>query len=254
MSKSVEQAAEQVYRGIWLGLKRWFKVPNDAPALPVRPGEQLERFKPSPAFLRYLKLFFWIGLAIVDLILVLLWVASFAIHPAVGAILLPALLVLVVLPEFIAYVAIHLRYDTTWYVLSDRSVRIRRGIWVITETTITFENVQDVKMDQGPVQRYFGISDIIIQTAGGGSVQQSSHGNTTTTTHVGHIEGIADAQRIRDLIMNRVRRSRSAGLGDEHPGASHHLPQAPAWRPAHLAVLREIHERLIEQRGLRGQA
>jgi len=162
--------------------------------------------------------------------------------------LLPFVLVLVVLPEIVAYVAIHLRYDTTWYVLSDRSVRIRRGIWVIAETTITFENVQDVKIDQGPVQRYFGISDIIIQTAGGGSVHQSSHGKTTTTTHVGHIEGIADAHRIRDLIMNRVRQSRSAGLGDEQVGASHHVSQAPTWSPAHLQVLREIHQGLTELR------
>jgi uncharacterized membrane protein YdbT with pleckstrin-like domain len=44
-----------------------------------------------------------------------------------------------------AYIAIHLRYDTTWYVHGDRSLRIRRGIWVIHETTLTFENIQNVK-------------------------------------------------------------------------------------------------------------
>jgi membrane protein YdbS with pleckstrin-like domain len=214
----------------------------------VRPGERLERFKPSPALLQYRKVFFWIGLTVADLVLLILWVASFAIHPAVGAILLPFVLVLVVLPEVIAYIAIHLRYDTTWYVLSDRSVRIRHGIWIISETTITFENVQDVKIDQGPVQRYFGISDIIIQTAGGGSGRPSAHGETTSSTHVGNIEGVSDAHRIRDLIMNRVRKSRSAGLGDEHLSPSHHAPQAPAWTPAHLQVLREICEGLTRLR------
>ena len=76
---------------------------------------------------------------------------------------------ILVAPDVIAYVAIHLRYDTTWYVLTDRSLRIRRGIWIIHETTISFENVQNVEVRQGPLQRYFGIADVIVQTAGGGA-------------------------------------------------------------------------------------
>ena len=64
------------------------------------------------------------------------------------------------LPDVFAYVGIHLRYDTTWYVLTDRSLRIRRGILTIHETTISFENVQNVEVRQGPLQRYFGIADV----------------------------------------------------------------------------------------------
>ena len=64
--------------------------------------------------------------------------------------------------------AMHLRYDTTWYVLTNRSLRIRRGIWMIHETTITYENVQNVSVNQGPLQRIFGIADVLVQTAGGG--------------------------------------------------------------------------------------
>jgi uncharacterized membrane protein YdbT with pleckstrin-like domain len=77
-------------------------------------------------------------------------------------------------PDVIAYVGLHLRYDTTWYVFTDRSLRIRRGIWVIHETTITFENVQNVAVAQGPVQRYFGIADVIVQTAGGGASKKAA--------------------------------------------------------------------------------
>src|SRR6187455_2125085 len=58
MSKAVDRAAAQVYRGIWHGLVKWFKVPDEPPTLPTSPGEQLERFKPAEAFLRYLLLFF----------------------------------------------------------------------------------------------------------------------------------------------------------------------------------------------------
>jgi membrane protein YdbS with pleckstrin-like domain len=177
MSKAVDRAAAQVYRGIWHGLVKWFKVPDEPPTLPTSPGEQLERFKPAEGFLRYLLLFFWIGLVIIDLIFLGIWLVSFAISLWLGLALLPVFLAVAILPDIVVYVAIHLRYDTTWYVLSDRSVRIRRGIWTITETTITFENVQDVKIDQGPIQRVYGISDIVIQTAGGGGASWRRHDN-----------------------------------------------------------------------------
>ena len=161
MSKAVDRAAQQLYRGIWHGLVKWFKVPDEPPTLPTSPGEQLERFKPAEGFLRYLLLFFWIGLVLIDLIFLGLWLVSFAISLWLGLALFPVFLAVAILPDIVAYVAIHLRYDTTWYVLSDRSVRIRRGIWIITETTITFENVQDVKIDQGPIRRlrYIGHCD-----------------------------------------------------------------------------------------------
>ena len=249
MNATIERAAERVYRRVWRVLAEWFKVPHEPPTLPTRPGDRLDRFRPAPAYLRYLKLYFWVGLVVVDLGLTLLWLASFAVSPLLGVLLAGPYLVVAILPDVVAYVAIHLRYDTTWYVLSDRSVRIRRGIWTITETTITFENVQDVKIQQGPVQRLYGISDIIIQTAGGGG-GAGGEGASAGGMHVGHIEGVADAPRIRDLIMCRVRQSRTAGLGDEHVSIEAQQPRVPrpAWSPAHLEALREIRQSLIHLR------
>jgi hypothetical protein len=106
-----------------------------------------------------------------------------------------------------------------------------------------------VKIDQGPIQRVYGISDIVIQTAGGGGGGASSgrHG-AHTTAHVGRIEGIADPARIRDLIMSRVRRSRSAGLGDEHKSAEPPATPISRWSGGHLEVLREIRVALSELR------
>jgi hypothetical protein len=160
--------------------------------------------------------------------------------PVVGVILAPLALALAVLPDVVAYIAIHLRYDTTWYVMTERSLRIRRGIWVIHETTITFENVQNVLVRQGPIQRLFGIANLLVETAGGGGHSSpEAHGGQSLAAHRGLIEGIADPQRIRDLVLARLRRSRSAGLGDE-PFAA--VTAAPAWSPDHLAVIREIRD------------
>jgi membrane protein YdbS with pleckstrin-like domain len=247
---SPARAAEWLYRGLWGVLVRWFAVPKHPPDLPARPGVTVERFHPSLAWVRYLKLWFWISLAIVDGALLLAWIALFFINDRVGLALAPVFFVVAVLPELLAYVAIHLRYDSTWYLLSDRSLRIRRGIWTIRETTVTFENVQDVKIHQGPVERLFGIADVIVETAGGGGKKHGSE-DGSVPSHTGLIEGVADAARIRNLIMDRVRRSRTAGLGDEAP-ENRRVERSPGrgWSPEHVAVLREIRDEIAGLSGL----
>jgi membrane protein YdbS with pleckstrin-like domain len=236
------KAAEWVYKGVWAVLVRWFAVPDRPPDLPVARTERLERFRPAPGFVRYLKFWFWIALTTGDAILTAAWIASFFVSFWLGVALLPVYLAVAVLPDIVAYAGIHLRYDTTWYVLSDRSMRIRRGIWTIHETTITFENVQNVKIQQGPVQRYFGIADVMVETAGGGAKgHQQKPG--APKAHTGLIEAVGDAHRIRDLIMAKVRQSRSAGLGDDLPPVSHRADAgSPAWTNKHVELLREIRD------------
>jgi membrane protein YdbS with pleckstrin-like domain len=238
MSKHVDRASRWMYRGIWAVLVRWFKVPDQPPTLPIPAGETIQSFRPSEGFLRYLKFLFWIGLTVIDVAILFGWVALTMAFPVAGAILaLPALFVAIA-PDILAYIAIHLRYDSTWYVMTSRSLRIRRGIWLIHETTITFENVQNVEINQGPLQRYFGIADVRVDTAGGGGEKGGKHGNIASAGHRGLIEGIGDAVRIRDLILARLKQSKKAGLGDE-PAPHEHTP---AWTDEHVAVLREIRD------------
>jgi membrane protein YdbS with pleckstrin-like domain len=233
----IENTSAWLYRGIWSGLTNWFRVPASAPTLPVGPGEHLESFRPSEGFLRYLKFRFWVALFLVDIALIVAWLAITLASLFVALWLAPLALALIVLPDIVAYVAIHLRYDTTWYVLSQRSLRVRRGIWVINETTITFENIQNVTVESGPLERWFGIANVMVETAGGGSSQKKSHGGEKENYHAGRIEGIDNAPEIRDLILKRLRQSRSSGLGDEHASAA-------GLRLEHVAVLREIRDAL----------
>lgn len=238
MSRRVEEATRWIYKGLWGVLVRWFKVPDRPPTLPTLPGETAESFQPSEGFLRYLKFQFWVLLIVIDLAIFLGWLVLTVALPWLGILLaVPALLIAVV-PDVLAYIAIHLRYDTTWYVLTSRSLRIRRGIWIIHETTITFENVQNVEVRQGPLQRYFEIADVHVETAGGGAKVQSGQGSLAASGHQGIIEGVHDAARIRDLILSRLRLSRSAGLGDEATLAA----SGPSWTAEHVAVLREIRD------------
>jgi membrane protein YdbS with pleckstrin-like domain len=226
-----ERAAERFYRGLWRVLVDWFKVPETPPALPVAADAWHEVFHPAPGFLRYLKFWFWFALVAMDVALVALWIAITIQTPLFGVLSALPMLILLVAPEVVAYVAIHLRYDTMWYALTDRAIRIRRGIWVIKEMTLTMENIQNVKVTRGPVMKFFGIQDLIVETAGSGATPGQSGG-----MNQGVIEGVADAARIRDLILARLRASPTAGLGDDAPGPA----PGRGWTPAHLDVLREI--------------
>jgi membrane protein YdbS with pleckstrin-like domain len=240
VSRSGDAAAAWIYRGVWTTVVSLFRVPPNPPTLPSA-GEPVRAIRPAPAFLRYLKFFFWLLLLPADAIPLVSWVALLVAWPVVALALAPLLLAVLVLPDIVAYVALHLRYDTTWYVLTDRSLRIRRGIWVIHETTISFENVQNVEVRQNPVQRYFGIADVVVQTAGGGSSHKKGEGGASGA-HVALLQGLADAEAVRALILDRVRHSRSSGLGDEGRDAAGRLPGGLAGlTAAHLSVLREVH-------------
>jgi len=233
---------KRLYRRVWEVLVRWFKVPEQPPEPPVvEPGEAHESFRPAPEFLRYLKAWFWVLLAGLNAALLVFYIAA-AIALAmeglawVAVLLLPLAVAAIVLPDLVAYIALHLRYDTTWYVMTDRSLRIRRGIWIIHETTITFENVQNLKVQQGPVQRLFGISSLIVETAGAGG--QTEHGRgATLIANRGVVEGITEPGRLRDRILARLKASRTTGLGDEERAAA-------GWSPEHVAVLRGIRDAL----------
>ncbi|WNG18964.1 PH domain-containing protein [Cystobacter fuscus] len=229
------QASAWVYQGVWAVLTELFHVPRQPPSLP---GSQILTMRPCDGWLRYRTVGFWIGV-----------LATLLPLSAAGLVILitrPLLAVAVLVPVFLvilgtslaSYVSIHLGYDTTWYVLSDRSLRIRRGVWTIHETTITFENVQNVKITQGPFQRLFGFSDLVIETAGGGG--SGPRQQLEQSSHVGLIEGVEAPSELREQIMTRVRASRTTGLGDEHDTELHPASAPTSWTPAHLESLREI--------------
>jgi membrane protein YdbS with pleckstrin-like domain len=238
VSRHLEEATVWVYRGVWGILTQWFHVPAQPPTLPVSATDSLKSFRPAPGFLRYLKLQFWLALAAIDLAIAGAWIALYVNRPTFGLLLAPVALALAVIPDIVAYLAIHLRYDTTWYVFTDRSLRLRRGIWVIHETTITFENIQNVSVNSGPLERFFGIANVVVDTAGGGKQsKKDGDGKQGGNTHQGVIEGIDNAEEIRNQILNRLRHSRSAGLGDD-------AAETSAWSSEHIRLLTEIRDAL----------
>lgn len=147
------------------------------------------------------------------------------------------------------YAAVRLDYEMRWYLVTDRSLRIRSGLWKVREMTMSFANLQQVVVSQGPVQRLLGIADVRVQSAGGGGGQDetSQHGSTDNM-HTGVFHGVENAEEVRDLILNRLRHFRETGLGDPDEATPSAAARAPGTGADAMAAAREL---LAEARELR---
>ncbi len=131
------------------------------------------------------------------------------------------LLFLVQLP--VTFAAVRLDFEMHWYIVTDRSLRIRTGIWRLQESTMSFANLQQVEVKQGPLQRLLGLADVHVQSAGGAG--DHAQGQVGESLHTGIFHSVNNATEIRDLILERLRQFRQAGLGDpddhgHHPAAA----------------------------------
>lgn len=119
------------------------------------------------------------------------------------------------------FAAVRLDYDYRWYLVTDRSLRIRTGIWKLQEITMSFANLQQVEMSQGPLQRVLGIADVRVTSAGGGGGKTEGSGKDHDSMHEAIFHGVDNAVELRDLILDRLRRYREAGLGDPDDAPAH---------------------------------
>lgn len=115
----------------------------------------------------------------------------------------------------VTFLIARLDFELRWYMVTDRSLRLRHGIWKISESTMSFANIQQVVVSQGPVQRLLGLSDVRVQSAGGGSGGgDNSDDAKDEDAHLGLFHCVTNATEIRELILSRLRQYRESGLGD----------------------------------------
>ncbi len=216
----------------------------------------METFRAAPNYLKY-KLILWgfgagVGIMVAFVVMI---TGHFADDGAVAAVIGWVLLVLAIPATAIKYFLIRIDYDMRYYVVTDRSLRIREGALIIHEATYTFANVQNLKIHQGPLERLLGISNLVVETAGGAGASSGDgqQQNPFARGHQGVLRGIVNAREVRDQILVLLKKYRDAGLGDPEdrrkavlgaPGAG----RKAGFSPAALERLREIHE---EARGLR---
>jgi membrane protein YdbS with pleckstrin-like domain len=231
--------------GIRLWLCRWLRVPPE-PAAPFGSPESIRVFRAGAMYYRY-RIALWVLIQF-----------GVALGIAGGAFAFERpmrrapkwaytgwkVLEVMAAAGFVAQLPVgllarRLDYTMRWYIVTDRSLRIRSGIWDVQEATMTFANVQHIGVTQGPLQRLLGLADVTVSSAGGGSAAAAHEGHVHSG-HLARFEGVANAHEIRELIVERLRQYRDAGLGD--PDDAHSASAAPSELEAARALLEAARE------------
>lgn len=151
------------------------------------------------------------------------WLLSMTIVLTVTVVGIPLLLIWLPLGYF--FTGKYL--DRMECILTEKDLKVKKGIFVRVEKTIPLEKITDVGMVQGPIMRHFGIHQLTVETAG-----QSSQGPLVSLT------GINDAEDFRETVLQQ----RDMMRGGQ--AATPAEPQAAV--PAQdQAVLKDIHETLL---------
>ncbi len=230
---------------------RLLRIPHD-PTPPPGDEHSARVFRAAPAYLRYRTVLWAIGV-VVSLLFGVLFLggmnlAVFNDRAAPAAVkagvftFSAVVFLLIVLRAAVAFAVLRLDFEKRWYVVTDRSLRIREGVISVREMTVMFANIQNVSVMQGPIQRALGIADLQVETAGGGGAHANQK-QLGPNLHTAWFRGIDNAEEVKQLIQDRLRALKDSGLG-------HHeeIHAAPIAAPAFLDALRSVH---AEARALR---
>lgn len=108
-----------------------------------------------------------------------------------GAFLVPVVLAF----AFIAIKVPLRRYHARGYVMGPDRLRVARGLLFRSDTVVPFGRVQHIDVDQGPLERAFGLARLTVHTAG-------SHNASVTLPGLGH----ETALEMRETIRAHIRR------------------------------------------------
>lgn len=219
-------------------LLRLFRV-DERPEPPPGSPESLRVFRASPRYFRYKLLSWAVGQAgaLIGLVASLGFEVMFLEFIEFGSwtgfvqAAVPLFVALFLLQFVGSFSVLRLGYEMRWYMVSDRALRIRYGIFSLREQTMTVVNIQNISVKRGPLQRLFGIADLEVRTASGGGSDDDEDSLSR-----GLLQGLDDAEEVRDLLLGTLRRSRDAGLGDPDDAAAATTGAGPAAETAEAPV------------------
>ena len=105
--------------------------------------------------------------------------------------ILGALALLLLYPSLIGPVR---RYRAWGYALDEEELRLSHGLWTHIETLVPLRRVQHLDVAQGPLERGFGVTRLVLHTAGTANSQVVLPGLSRAT-----------AEAIRDEILAQIR-------------------------------------------------
>ena len=108
----------------------------------------------------------------------------------INSFLAPAILIGAIL----IFVLPHRIYRRWGYDMGSEQLRVLRGFLWRTDTIVPFNRIQHIDVAQGPLQRSFGLSTLIVHTAG-------THNSIVTLPGL----ATADAETMRETIKGHIR-------------------------------------------------
>lgn len=187
------------------------KIDITAPHIPAghESDAYLRAVRASPRFLsmRYTLLSLY---GCTWLLLILIGTIITTFFPFSLWLLTPLIALIIGTKVLMMYITTRIDYDMRWYIITDTTLRVRYGVWSVQEITVSFTNVQNVRIVQGPVERLFDISTLIVDTAGGGNAGRDPYAKG----HRAILRGIENPIEVRNMILTVLKMNREAGLGD----------------------------------------
>lgn len=146
-------------------------------------------------------------------------------------------------PAFpLAFLPLFFKYETLRYRFDASGVSMSWGILFRRETYLTYRRIQDIHLTRNIIQRWMGLATVSIQTASGSAMPEMS------------IEGILEADLLRDYLYTRMRGAKENALGTATVPAEtlSVLEGDRAGEDESLTLLRDIRDslrRLVERGG-----
>ena len=125
------------------------------------------------------------------------------------------------------------KYATLRYRFDDNGIGMQWGVLFRREIDLTYRRIQDIHLNRNLVQRWFGLSTLAVQTASGSATPEMS------------IEGILQAESLRDHLYAKMRGSRGEKEDDPSEGPSDEALML-------LSEIRDSMQRIVEQKSTAG--
>jgi uncharacterized protein len=97
----------------------------------------------------------------------------------------------------VALIPLLCKYLTLQYRFDESGIAMQWGVLFRKEIYLTHRRIQDIHLTRNIVQRWFGLATISVQTASGNATAEMS------------IEGILEADQLRDYLYGKMRGARS---------------------------------------------
>jgi uncharacterized protein len=126
------------------------------------------------------------------------------------------------------------------YGVDDEGVKMKGGVIWKKQVTVPYSKITNVDITQGPMQRYFNIGTVHVQTAGAGG-QQGQKAELK-------MNGIRELEVVRDIIVKEVRSLTYTPVGDITKKETPTTPDSASVFENILTELREIKNLLVKRK------